>query len=79
MGYQENQQGLFSARRRHLISLQAAADFLKVGYQQLEDHGAAELLAEDLRQCQEKLGEITGAVTSDELLGNIFSNFCIGK
>ncbi len=79
MGYQENQQGLFSARRRHLISLQAAADFLKVGYQQLEDHGAAELLAEDLRQCQEKLGEITGTVTSDELLGNIFSNFCIGK
>ena len=41
--------------------------------------GAGELLAEDLRQSQQSLGEITGAVSSDELLGHIFSSFCIGK
>ena len=43
------------------------------------DPHSGELLAEDLRQCQNSLGEITGAVSSDDLLGEIFSSFCIGK
>ena len=78
-GYTDGGQGNFSARRRHLQSLeQAKASFLQ-GRQQLLQSGAGELFAEDLRLCQIRLGEITGAVTSDELLGNIFSNFCIGK
>jgi len=79
MGYQNEGEGQFSARRRHLQSLKNAADFLNAGEQQLTLAGAGELLAEDLRQCQDYLGEITGTVTSDELLGEIFSSFCIGK
>jgi tRNA modification GTPase len=79
MGYSEDGGGQFSARRRHLESLRAASEYLQTGKQQLQNAGAGELLAEDLRQCQISLGEITGAVTSDELLGEIFSSFCIGK
>lgn len=79
MGYSSNIEGRFSARRRHLQSLQDAANYLEAGHQQIIQAGAGELLAEDLRQCQNSLGEITGAVSSDELLGKIFSNFCIGK
>lgn len=79
MGFEENTEGRFSARARHLQSLNTAADFLHSGEQQLINAGAGELLAEDLRQCQNALGEITGAVSSDELLGEIFSSFCIGK
>ncbi|MFK8047260.1 MAG: tRNA uridine-5-carboxymethylaminomethyl(34) synthesis GTPase MnmE [Halioglobus sp.] len=79
MGYKQEQDGQFSARRRHLQSLDSASVFLNTGLDQLLSTGAGELLAEDLKQCQNALGEITGAVTSDELLGEIFSNFCIGK
>ena len=79
MGYEHVAEGHFSARRRHLQSLQDAQEFLAAGQDQLLQAGAGELLAEDLRQCQNSLGEITGAVSSDELLGEIFSNFCIGK
>jgi tRNA modification GTPase len=79
MGFQNVGEGNFSARRRHLQALEAAAGFLRAGQNQLVDTGAGELLAEDLRQCQLCLGEITGAVSSDELLGQIFSSFCIGK
>jgi tRNA modification GTPase len=79
MGYREAGEGLFSARRRHLQSLQRAQDALHSGRSQLLNAGAGELLAEDLRQCQESLGEITGAVSSDQLLGEIFASFCIGK
>jgi tRNA modification GTPase len=79
MGYRESAEGQFSARRRHLQSLENAAQCLDNGTQQLVNRGAGELLAEDLRQCQNALGEITGAVTSDDLLGEIFSSFCIGK
>jgi tRNA modification GTPase len=46
---------------------------------QLKEYGAAELIAEDLRYAQDSLGSITGNFSSDELLGEIFSNFCIGK
>ncbi len=79
MGYNEGGEGNFSARRRHLDSLERAKNFLLNGQQQLLQAGAGELLAEDLRLCQNSLGEITGAVSSDELLGSIFSSFCIGK
>ena len=79
MGFQSESEGNFSARRRHLQALEAAAVFLRAGQEQLLDAGAGELLAEDLRQCQASLGDITGALSSDELLGKIFSSFCIGK
>jgi tRNA modification GTPase len=79
MGYRTGDEGKFSARRRHLHSLEQARNFLLNGQQQLLQSGAGELLAEDLRQCQSSLGEITGAVSNNELLGKIFSSFCIGK
>lgn len=79
MGFQNTAEGQFSARRRHLLALEKAGHSLETGRMQLENAGAGELLAQDLRDCQQYLGEITGAVSSDELLGEIFSNFCIGK
>jgi tRNA modification GTPase len=79
MGYEESGGGTFSARRRHLQSLENAATYLQSGQYQLLQAAAGELLAEDLRQCQNSLGEITGVLTSDDLLGEIFSSFCIGK
>ena len=79
MGFEESGEGRFSARRRHLESRENAAQYLSAGQQQLLQAGAGELLADDLRQCQNALGEITGAVSSDDLLGEIFSSFCIGK
>ena len=59
--------------------LEHARQFIEQGAAQLHESGAGELLAEDLRQAQQSLGEITGAVTADELLGKIFGSFCIGK
>ncbi len=78
-GYSEQSDGGFSARRRHLEALQLASQMVMTGIQQLESQRAGELLAEELRQAQQVLGEITGAVSSDDLLGRIFSSFCIGK
>ncbi len=69
----------FSARRRHLESLASARSYLVSAIEQLRSAGAGELVAEDLRYCQDQLGDITGRVTSDQLLGEIFSSFCIGK
>jgi tRNA modification GTPase len=79
MGYREITEGGFSARRRHLDALERAMHCLVEGQRQLLQSGAGELLAEDLRRCHDCLGEITGAVSSDDLLGEIFSSFCIGK
>ena len=78
MGYQAGGEGSFIARRRHLDALRRAAEFLHFAEQQLA-HKAGELLAEDLRMAQNALSEITGAFSSDDLLGRIFSSFCIGK
>jgi tRNA modification GTPase len=78
MGYSDGE-GHFTARRRHLDALQRAREYLQQGQQQLQQAAAAELLAEDLYCAQQALGEITGAVAADELLGYIFSSFCIGK
>lgn len=69
----------FTARRRHLDCIQRALNSLNTGLQQLESQQAGELLAEDLRQAQNALGEITGKIIADDLLGEIFSSFCIGK
>jgi tRNA modification GTPase len=79
MGYQATTEGGFLARRRHLEALNKAHELLETGLQQLTFNGAGELLAEDLRQAQQALGEITGQFSSDDLLGRIFSSFCIGK
>ncbi len=79
MGYEQTSESSFSARRRHLEALRYASDSLEHGRAQLTLAGAGELLAEDLRQAQQALGEITGAFSSDDLLGRIFSSFCIGK
>jgi tRNA modification GTPase len=79
MGFVTTTEGGFLARRRHLDALERARDALLQGQAQLEGHGAGELLAEDLRAAQDALGEITGHLTPDELLGKIFSSFCIGK
>ncbi len=67
------------ARRRHVDALQRGVDLVLHGQQQLLLHQAGELLAEDLRQAQDALNEITGEFSSDDLLGKIFSSFCIGK
>ena len=79
MGFAATTEGGFLARRRHLDALNRALDSLHQGQDQLQGYGAGELLAEDLRAAQDALGEITGAMTSDDLLGKIFSSFCIGK
>ena len=79
MGYEQTSESSFSARRRHLEALSHASAALEHGRAQLTLAGAGELLAEDLRQAQHSLGEITGAFSSDDLLGRIFSSFCIGK
>ncbi|WP_101774495.1 tRNA uridine-5-carboxymethylaminomethyl(34) synthesis GTPase MnmE [Pasteurella oralis] len=79
MGYQTSMEGGFLARRRHLEALEKAAEHLQQGYIQLTQFYAGELLAEELRMVQNHLSEITGQFTSDDLLGNIFSSFCIGK
>ncbi len=70
-------EGHFMARRRHLDSLQRTLSHLKEGGKQLQR--APELLAEELRQAQQTLGEVTGEFSSDDLLGEIFAGFCIGK
>ncbi|WP_206485928.1 tRNA uridine-5-carboxymethylaminomethyl(34) synthesis GTPase MnmE [Thalassotalea sp. G2M2-11] len=79
MGYQGNMEGGFMARRRHLAALEQAHHHLITGLDQLEAYVAGEILAEELRLCQQALNQITGEFTNDDLLGQIFSSFCIGK
>ncbi|WP_110601634.1 tRNA uridine-5-carboxymethylaminomethyl(34) synthesis GTPase MnmE [Salinicola lusitanus] len=79
MGFDATTEGRFSARRRHLDALDRAAQALASGTAQLEGAAAGELLAEDLRDAQQSLNEITGEFTADDLLGEIFGSFCIGK
>jgi tRNA modification GTPase len=79
MGFSDNSESGFTARRRHLDALERANQYLASGKAQLQGYAAGELLAEDLRHAQNALGEITGEFTPDDLLGRIFSSFCIGK
>lgn len=79
VGYNNTIEGTFLARRRHLDALHSARDAVSEGVVQLTKNRAGELLAEELRCAQQLLAEITGAFSSDDLLGKIFSSFCIGK
>ena len=78
-GYDSEADGVFIARRRHLDALARAREAILSGIEQLEGSRAPELLAEDLRQAQNALSEITGAFTTEDLLDRVFSSFCIGK
>ena len=75
-GYENNSEGVFMARARHLEALLKVETHLSIAGQQIK---SAELLAEELRISQAALGSITGEFTPDDLLGEIFSKFCIGK
>lgn len=79
MGYQGGTEGGFMARRRHLEAIALADGHLQLAKEQLEVYAAGELVAEELRLAQEQLSTITGEFSSDDLLGRIFSSFCIGK
>jgi tRNA modification GTPase len=75
-GWQTTSEGIFMARTRHLESIAKVESFLNVG---LHSINQAELVAENLRSAQTELNSITGEFTPDDLLGEIFSKFCIGK
>ncbi|MFP5349972.1 MAG: tRNA uridine-5-carboxymethylaminomethyl(34) synthesis GTPase MnmE [Gammaproteobacteria bacterium] len=79
MGYQPAGEGTFIARRRHLEAIGRAHAHVDQAHAQLAQHKAGELVAEELRRAQQALGEITGAVTPEDLLERIFASFCIGK
>jgi len=78
-GFTDAGGGTVSARTRHVDGLKRARDSLQRARAQLVDSRALELVAEELRGAQAALSEITGELTSDDLLGEIFGSFCIGK
>lgn len=78
-GYAQDSETVFTARRRHLTALAQARDAVERGLHQLTLHNAGELLADELLQAQNSLNDITGEFSADDLLGEIFSGFCIGK
>ena len=78
-GFEQTPEGAFMARRRHLNALQAVEVHVIQARANLTDLAAGELAAEELRLAQEQLNIITGEFSSDDLLGEIFGNFCIGK
>ncbi|MEM7502737.1 MAG: tRNA uridine-5-carboxymethylaminomethyl(34) synthesis GTPase MnmE [Pseudomonadota bacterium] len=78
-GYSETHEGAFSARRRHLEALARAEQHFREGVRALEQERAGELFAEELKLARQALGSITGELSSDDLLGKIFAEFCIGK
>jgi tRNA modification GTPase len=79
VGFRAGGDGVFVARERHLRALRAAGNCLDKAVLGVSEHSQLELVAEDLRLAQRYLGEITGEVSSDDLLGKIFSSFCVGK
>ncbi|MBL4681018.1 MAG: tRNA uridine-5-carboxymethylaminomethyl(34) synthesis GTPase MnmE [Pseudomonadales bacterium] len=78
-GLEVSEEGAFVARSRHLDALKRAQAHMEEGNSQLSHFQAGELLAEELRLCHDCMCEITGEYSSDDLLGEIFSSFCIGK
>jgi tRNA modification GTPase len=78
-GYRDLGEGAFTARQRHIDALDRAWEHFRAGRLALDEARAGELLAEELRLASRELGAITGGISSDELLGRIFSEFCIGK
>ena len=78
-GYQDLGEGAFTARHRHLVALRQARTHFDHGERALMEERAGEILAEELRLAQESLAVINGQFTSDDLLGRIFAEFCIGK
>ncbi len=78
-GLNTSEEGGFIARRRHLDALAKSGDSLDAAREQLVTHKAGELVAEDLRKAHQALETITGSYSADDLLGEIFSSFCIGK
>ena len=79
IGFNSESEDVFISRRRHIDAIDRAANSVKNALEQICTYQAGELAAEDLLQAQNALSEITGKFTSDDLLGNIFSSFCIGK
>jgi tRNA modification GTPase len=79
VGASDQAQGAFSARQRHVEALKRSGRHLDAGSRIMKELQAGELLAEELRLAQQALGEITGEMLPDDLLGEIFSSFCIGK
>lgn len=79
VGYNSTDEGAFVARERHLVALRKAEKLVNSAYQHVLQQSPLELVAEDLRIAQSELGSITGEFTSDDLLGEIFSSFCVGK
>ena len=78
-GYKDFGEGAFTARQRHVDALHRAAEHFATGRRALQEGHAGELLAEELRLAHQVLGEITGSMSPDDLLGRIFADFCIGK
>ena len=78
-GWQNNGEGLFLARERHVQALAQVDLHLELAGIHLTELGQLDLAAEELRLCQNALGQITGELSADDLLGHIFTSFCIGK
>ncbi len=78
-GYDEGTEDVFIARERHIQALKIVAGHLENAGQRVSECLHLELVAEELRLGQQALSAITGVVTSDDLLGEIFANFCLGK
>ncbi len=79
IGFNAAEESVFIARERHLRALAEAKQLIESGLQHIDAQSSLELVAEDLRFAQAQLSAITGKLSSDDLLGEIFSNFCVGK
>ena len=79
IGFHPPAEGALSARTRHLDALRRARAHVETAHALLVERHAGELVAQELRDAHQDLGEITGEVSSDDLLGRIFGSFCIGK